>query len=72
MSAPSRPDQDGDQQLRLLDDAWDKAAQHWQDSLARQFHADQMTPLFGESRGYLDALRRLLDLLEAAERDTED
>ena len=45
---------------------------HWQDSLARQFHADQMTPLFGESRRYLDALRRLLDMLEAAERDTED
>lgn len=72
MPALSRPDQDGDQQVRLLDDAWDKAAQHWQDSLARQFHADQMTPLFHESRGYLDALRRLLDMLEAAERDTED
>jgi hypothetical protein len=72
MPALSRPDQDGDQHLRLLDDAWDTAAQHWQDSLARQFHADQMTPLFGESRRYLDALRRLLDMLEAAERDTED
>lgn len=68
----SRPDQDGDQQLRLLDDAWDHAAQHWQDSVARQFHADQMTPLFRESRGYLDALRRLLDILDAAEHDTAD
>lgn len=68
----ARPDQDGDQQLRLLDEAWDKAAQHWQDGLARQFDADQLTPLLRESRGYLEALRGLLDMLEAADRDTED
>ena len=69
---PARPDQDGDQQVRLLDDAWDKATQYWQDGLARQFDADHITPLLAESRGYLEALRRLLDLLEAAERDTAD
>jgi hypothetical protein len=69
---PARPDQDGDQQLRLLDDAWDKAAQYWQDDMARQFDAGHLTPLLRESRGYLEALRRLLDVLEAAERDTED
>lgn len=69
---PTRPDQDGDQQLRLLDDAWDRAAQHWLDGMARQFEADQLTPLLRESRGYLDALRGLLDMLEAAERETED
>jgi hypothetical protein len=28
-------------------------------------------PLLQESRGYLEALRRLMDTLEAAERDTE-
>ncbi len=33
----TRPDRDGDQQLRLLDDAWDKASQHWLDGMARQF-----------------------------------
>ena len=69
---PARPDQDGDQQLRLLDDAWDKAAQYWQDGLARQFDTDHVTPLLAESRGYLEALRRLLDLLEAADRDSGD
>ena len=71
MPALSRPDQDGDQQLRLLEDAWDKASAHWQDSVARQFDVDRLTPLLRESRGYLEALRKLVDTLEAAERDTE-
>ena len=67
----SRPDQEGDQQLRLLDDAWGKATEHWQDGMARQFGAAQLTPLLQESRLYLQALRALMDTLEAAERDTE-
>jgi hypothetical protein len=67
----ARPDQDGDQQLRLLGDAWDKAGEHWRDGMARQFGTAQLTPLLDESRGYLEALRKLLDTLEAAERDTE-
>ncbi len=69
---PTRPDQDGDLQLRLLGDAWDKAAEHWRDGMARQFDDGHLTPLRAESRGYLEALRRVLDMLEAAERDTED
>jgi hypothetical protein len=67
----TRPDRDGDQQLRLLDDAWDKASQHWQDGMARQFEAGHLTPLLHESRGYLQALGKLMDTLEAAERETE-
>ena len=67
----SRPDQDGDQQLRLLDDAWGKATEHWQDGTARQFGTARLTPLLQVSRSYLEALRQLLDVLEAAERDTE-
>ena len=67
----SRPDQEGDQQLRLLDDAWGRAAEHWRDGTARQFGATQLTPLLQESRSYLEALRKLMDVLEAAERDTE-
>ena len=67
----SRPDQDGDQQLRLLDDAWGKATEHWQDGTARQVGTARLTPLLQESRSYLEALRQLLDVLEAAERDTE-
>ena len=67
----SRPDQDGDQQLRQLDDAWGQAAEHWQDGTARQFGTARLTPLLQESRLYLQALRALMDTLEAAERDTE-
>jgi hypothetical protein len=67
----ARPDRDGDQQLRLLDDAWDKASQHWLDGMARQFETGHWTPLLRESRGYLEALRKLMDTLETAERDTE-
>ena len=67
----ARPDQDGDQQLRLLGDAWDKAAEHWRDGPAHQFGTAQLTPLLQESRGYVEALRTLMDLLEAAERETE-
>ena len=66
----SRPEQDGDQQLRLLGDAWDKAAEHWRDGPARQFGDGELTPLLYESRSYLEALRTLTDLLETAERET--
>jgi hypothetical protein len=67
----SRPEQDGERQLRLLGDAWDKAAEHWRDGPARQFGAAQLTPLLQESRTYLEALRKLMDRLEAADRETE-
>ena len=67
----TRPDRDGDQQLRLLDDAWDKASRHWHDGMARQFEGGHWAPLLRESRGYLEALRKLVDMLEAADRDTE-
>ena len=67
----SRPDQDGDQQLRLLGDAWDKAAEHWRDGPARQFGDGAAGSPAPESRSYLEALRKLTDLLETAERETE-
>jgi hypothetical protein len=67
----ARPDQDGDRQLRLLGGAWDKAAEHWRDGPARQFGDGQLTPLLQESRTYLEALRKLMDTLGAADRETE-
>lgn len=67
----ARPDQEGDRHFRLVDDAWDKALPHWQDDIARHFDTHHWTPLLHESRSYLESLRRLMDLLEAAERDTE-
>ena len=66
----SRPEQDGDPQLRLLADAWDQAAEHWRDGPARQFGEGPLAAALQESRGYLEALRTLMDLLEAAERET--
>jgi hypothetical protein len=67
----TRPDLDGEEQLRLLGAAWEEAAQHWQDEVARQFDADHWAPLAQQSRAYLEALRTLMDVLETADRDTE-
>jgi hypothetical protein len=67
----SRPEQDGDQQLRLLADAWDQAAEHWRDGPARQFGENRLASVLHESRTYLEALRKLMDTLEAAERETQ-
>ena len=67
----SRPDRAGDDQLRLLDAAFQETARHWQDEVARQFEADHWAPLAQQSRAYLEALRALMDTLETAERDTE-
>lgn len=68
---PGRPDQDGDHHLDVLDAAWDKTRQHWRDDMTRRFDTDYWMPLRGESRSYLGALHRLMDLLNAAERETE-
>jgi hypothetical protein len=62
-----RPDEDGGQQLRLLEAAWDRAREHWHDDMTRQFDTQHWTPLVQETRRYLEALRGLLDALDAAE-----
>jgi hypothetical protein len=67
----SRPDLDGDEQLRLLGNAWETAAEHWQDEVGRRFGTDHWAPLAQRTRAYLEALGALLDVLETAERDTE-
>lgn len=69
---PARPEQDGEHRLSLLADAWDKAAQRWRDDMASHFDTYHWQPLREESLRYLDALRRLADVLEEAERGTED
>lgn len=67
----TRPDRDGQEQLRLVGAAWEQAAQHWQDEVARRFETGHWTPLVQQSRTYLEALRDLMDLLETADRNTE-
>lgn len=68
---PGRPDHDGDYHLQVLRAAWDDTQRHWHDDMTRHFDARYLTPLVNESRAYLLALRNLMDLLDAAERDTE-
>lgn len=67
----SSPDRDGNQYLSALDGAWDRTKRHWQDQVSRTFDAHHWRPLQTESRAYLAALHELLELLSAAERDTE-
>jgi hypothetical protein len=66
-----RPDQDGDQHLHTLDAAWDQTQQYWRDDTTRHFEQHHWQPLLNESRAYLSALHDLVELLNAAERDTE-
>lgn len=67
----ARPDQDGEQQLRLLEAARNQAWQHWHDEMARRFDTQHWSVLSQECRSYLEALGKLLDVLDAAERDME-
>jgi uncharacterized protein YukE len=67
---PARPDRDAEQQLSRLEEAWEKASERWRDEQARRFYADHWEPLVQAARGYLAALGQLMDVLEAAERDT--
>jgi hypothetical protein len=68
---PSRPDEDGDQLLRVIDSIWRKTQQSWRDDMARHFERAHWSPLLAESRAYLGALRECLEMMSAAERDTE-
>jgi hypothetical protein len=67
----SRPDQDGTQYLGQLDAAWDKAQDHWDDTMSRHFDRSHWRPLKAETQTYLTALGHLMELLIAAERATE-
>jgi hypothetical protein len=66
-----RPDRDGTQHLSQLDAAWDKAQEHWDDTMSRHFDRSYWQPLKAETQAYLTALGNVMDLLTAAERATE-
>lgn len=66
-----RPDTDADHHLRVLDASWVSTQKSWEDDMSRRFEADHWRQLDSESRSYLTALHKLMELLEAAERDTE-
>jgi hypothetical protein len=65
------PDLDYDDSLRRLADAWQQAAEHWHDDVARQFETHHWSPLLSEVHAYQDALDRLLNVLNAAESATD-
>jgi hypothetical protein len=67
-----RPDQDGDRQLGQLEEAWATVRQHWHDDMVREFDAGCWAPLQHESRSYTEALRKLMEVLDAAERATQE
>lgn len=66
-----RPDQDGAQHLGQLDAAWDKAREHWDDTMSRHFDRSYWQSLKTETQTYIRALDHLMELLIAAERATE-
>lgn len=67
-----RPQEDGEVLLREMGAAWYKTQQHWHDDIATQFDRSHWTPLVDESRSYLRALGECMELMTAAERETED
>jgi len=66
-----RPDEDGELLLARISAAWAKTQQHWHDDMASHFGRSHWTPLVDESRSYLLALGEFMELLTAAERETE-
>jgi len=67
----ARPHEDGELLLARMGAAWAKTQQHWHDDMANQFVRSHWAPLVNESRSYLRALAECVDLLTAAERETE-
>ncbi|HTS96790.1 MAG TPA: hypothetical protein VMI33_09220 [Streptosporangiaceae bacterium] len=68
---PARPDEDGDHLLRVIDAVWSKTQQRWHDDMASHFDREHWTPLVTGARAYQRALGECLDLLSAAERETD-
>jgi hypothetical protein len=69
--ATRRPHEDGELLLREVGAAWSKTQLHWQDDMSSQFDRSHWAPLADESRSYLRALGDCMELLAAAERETE-
>lgn len=65
-----RPDQDAGHLLMVIDSIWQKTEQRWHDDMASHFDSQHWAPLLNESRAYLRTLSESMELLSAAERDT--
>jgi hypothetical protein len=66
-----RPHEEGELALREISAAWARTQQHWHDDMASSFGRSHWGPLVDESRSYLRSLGECMELLAAAERETE-
>jgi len=66
-----RPHEEGELLLAGIGAAWSTTQQHWHDDISSQFERSHWAPLVDESRSYLRALGECMDVLAAAERETE-
>ena len=66
-----RPHEDGELLLREISAAWARTQEHWHDDMASSFGRSHWGPLVDESRSYLRSLGECMELLTAAERETE-
>jgi hypothetical protein len=55
--------------LKNLSLHWDEAKEQWQDAACRRFEEDHLTPLEPKVHLTLDAVARLADAMERAQRD---
>jgi hypothetical protein len=55
--------------LKNLSLHWDETKEQWQDVACRRFEEDHLAPLEPKIRLTLDAVARLADALERAQRD---
>jgi hypothetical protein len=58
--------------LKHLGIKWEQAGDTWNDSTAKQFHEDFLVPLTPEVKQTLEAIGRLAEVLDRAERDVGD
>ena len=58
--------------LKQLGIKWEHAQETWDDATARKFHEENIVPLLPEVKQTLEAVGRLAEVLDRAERDVSD
>jgi hypothetical protein len=58
--------------LKQLNIKWEQAAETWNDSTAKKFQEDFLVPLTPDVKQTLEAIGRLAEVLDRAERDVSD
>jgi uncharacterized protein YukE len=58
--------------LKQLNLKWDAATDTWNDGRAKAFHKENVEPLLPAVKEMLDALGRLAEVFDRAERDVSD